>query len=91
MAFMVMEADICHDTLSTGWRTRKASSMIQSKSESRKTRNPKVGGQGSKRDNSEIEKYCMVIAYMWSLKKYTKVVNKTKKKHTHRYREQSRG
>lgn len=91
MAFMVMEADICHDSLSASWRTRKASSIIQSKSESWKTKNPKVEGQGSKRDSSEIEKYCMVIAYMWSLNKHTRRVNKTKKKHTHRYREQSRG
>lgn len=45
MAFMVMEADICHDSLSASWRTRKASSIIQSKSESWKTKNPKVGGR----------------------------------------------
>ena len=64
---MVMEADTYHDTLSSSWRTRKPSSIIQSKSESPKTRNPEVGGQGSKRDNSEIEKHSMVIAYMWSL------------------------
>ena len=64
---MVMEADTYHDTLSSSWRTRKPSSIIQSKSESPKTRNPEVGGQGSKRDNSEIEKHSMVRAYMWSL------------------------
>lgn len=81
MAFMVMEADICHHTLSASWRTRKASSVIQSKSESPKARNPKVRGQGSKRDNSEREREIM---YGNSLhvesKKYTKLVDKTRKK-----------
>ena len=28
---------------------------------------------------------------MWNLKKYNKLVNKTKKKQTHRYREQTSG
>ena len=31
------------------------------------------------------------ITYMWNLKKYNKLVNKTKKKQTHRYREQTSG
>ena len=83
MTFMVMEADICHHTLSARWRTRKASSVIQSKSESPGTRNPKVGGQGSKRDNSERGRE---ILYGNSLhvesKKYTKLVDKTRKKQT---------
>ena len=31
------------------------------------------------------------ITYMWNLKKYHKLVNITKKKQTHRYREQTSG
>ena len=31
------------------------------------------------------------ITYMWNLKKYNKLVNITKKKQTHRYREQTSG
>ena len=31
------------------------------------------------------------ITYMWNLKKYNKLVNRTKKKQTYRYREQTNG
>ena len=31
------------------------------------------------------------ITYMWNLKKYNKLVNMTKKKQMHRYREQTSG
>ena len=39
---------------------------------------------------TEKDKYC-VISHMWNLKKYNKLVNKTKKKQTHIHREQTRG
>ena len=39
---------------------------------------------------TEKDKYCMISQYMES-KKYNKRVNKTKKKQTHRYREQTSG
>ena len=33
----------------------------------------------------------MYITHVWNLKKYNKLLNKTQKKQTHRYREQTSG
>ena len=37
---------------------------------------------------TEKDKYCMISLFHGILKKYNKLVNKTKKNQTHRYREQ---
>ena len=39
---------------------------------------------------TDKDKFCM-ISHMWNAKKYNKLVNKTKKQQTHRYREQTSG
>ena len=39
---------------------------------------------------TEKDKYCM-ISHIWNLIKHNKLVNITKKKQTHRYREQTSG
>ena len=40
-------------------------------------------------NQTEKDKYCM-ISHIWNLKKYNKLVNKTKYKQIHRYREGER-
>ena len=35
--------------------------------------------------------YCMLSLMLWNLKEYSKLVNVTKRKQTHRYREQTSG
>ena len=51
-----------------------------------------LGGHYAKLVKSVREiKILYDITYMWNLKKYNKLVNKTKKKQTQRYRERTSG
>ena len=51
-----------------------------------------LGGYYAKWNKPDRERQILYdITYMWNLKKYNKLVNITKKKQTHRYREQTSG
>ena len=51
-----------------------------------------LGGHYAKCNKSDSERQILCnITYMWNLKKYNKLVKITKKKQSHRYREQTSG
>ena len=51
-----------------------------------------LGGHYAKWNKPDKERQILYdITYMWNLKKYNKLLNLTKKKWTHRYREQISG
>ena len=50
-----------------------------------------LGRHYAKRNKSDRERPILYdVTYMWNLKQYNRLVNKTKKKQTHRSREQTR-